>query len=145
MAGGSGTRFWPASRRDQPKQLLSFSGSTTMLQATAARLEGLVPIERQLVVTSDPLVAAIRAQLPEVRVVGEPCRRDTAPCVGLAAVILHAADPDATMLMMPSDHVINTNEQFADAVRSGVVLLDEDPSRIVTFGIRPTYAAESFG
>lgn len=145
MAGGSGTRFWPASRRNQPKQLLSFSGPTTMLQATAARLEGLVPTERQLVVTSDPLVKVITAQLPEVRIVGEPCRRDTAPAVGLAAVILHAADPDATMLMMPSDHVITTNEQFAAAVRSGVALLDEDPSRIITFGIPPSYAAESFG
>ncbi len=104
-----------------------------------------MPTERQLVVTSDPLVKVITAQLPDVRIVGEPCRRDTAPAVGLAAVILHAADPEATMLMMPSDHVISTNEQFAAAVRSGVALLDEDPSRIITFGIPPTYAAESFG
>jgi mannose-1-phosphate guanylyltransferase len=145
MAGGSGTRFWPASRRDLPKQLLSFTGSTTMIQATAARLVGLVPEHRQLVVTSANLVDAISEQLPGVNIVGEPCRRDTAPCVGLAAAMVSASDPDATMLVLPSDHVISTDAQFADAVQNGVSLLDEDPSRVVTFGIRPTYAAESFG
>jgi mannose-1-phosphate guanylyltransferase len=145
MAGGSGTRFWPASRRDVPKQLLSFTGTTTMIQSTAARLAGLVPVQRQLVVTSTSLVEAITDQLPGVNIVGEPCRRDTAPCVGLAAAIVSVTDPEATLLVMPSDHVISTDAQFGEAVRSGVSLLDEDPGRIVTFGIRPIYAAESFG
>lgn len=145
MAGGSGTRFWPASRRDRPKQLLSFSGPMTMIQATAARVRQLVPPERQWVVTSAPLVEPITAQLPEVHVIGEPCRRDTAPCVGLAAAILAAADPEATMLMLPADHVISTDAQFCAAITDGVQTLDDDPSRIITFGIRPTYPAESFG
>ncbi len=145
MAGGSGTRFWPASRRDTPKQLLAFSGTATMIQATADRLGGLVPGDRTLVVTSESLVAAITAQLPAVRVIGEPCRRDTAPCIALSAALIAAADPEATMLVMPSDHVIDDTEAFRSAVQHGVALVDEDPSRIVTFGIPPSYAAESFG
>ncbi len=145
MAGGSGTRFWPASRRTTPKQLLSFGGNVSMLQATAARLGSLVPRNRCLVVTSAALVDKIQEQLPTAVVVGEPCKRDTAPCVGLAAAILAANDPDATMLVMPSDHVIGTDEQFQAAIEFGVALIDADPTQIVTFGIKPSYPAESFG
>lgn len=145
MAGGSGTRFWPASRRDVPKQLLSFAGDSTMIQSTAFRLGDLVPPERRLVVTAGRLVDAIRRQLPDARVIGEPCRRDTAPCVGLAAALIAAEDPDAVLVVMPSDHVIEDVVAFQRAVAHGVSLVDADPSRIVTFGIRPSYPAESFG
>jgi mannose-1-phosphate guanylyltransferase len=145
MAGGSGTRFWPASRRDTPKQLLSFTGDHTMIQDTASRLGNLVPPDRCMVVTNARLVDAIRAQLPAALVVGEPCKRDTAPCVGLAAAIIAATDPDATMLVMPADHVIKTDEQFQAAISAGAALIEADPQRIVTFGIKPTYPAESFG
>ena len=88
MAGGAGTRFWPASRSNCPKQLLSLAGDDTMIQATVARLADLVPPERALVVTNQRLVEPIRQQLPQLpasSVIGEPCKRDTAPCVGLAA------------------------------------------------------------
>lgn len=148
MAGGSGTRFWPASRRDRPKQLLRLAGERTMIQATADRLGDLVPDERRMVVTNAALVSQVREQLPGLppqAIVGEPCKRDTAPCVGLAAVLVSADDPEATMLVMPADHVISPDEEFQQAIRRGVKLLDEDPSRIVTFGIKPSYAAESFG
>lgn len=145
MAGGSGTRFWPASRRDVPKQLLSFAGETTMIQATAFRLGNLIPPERRLVVTAARLAEAITRQLPDTEVIGEPCRRDTAPCVGLAAALIAAKDPDATLLVMPSDHVIEDVVAFQRAVQQGVALIDSDPSRIITFGIRPSYPAESFG
>jgi mannose-1-phosphate guanylyltransferase len=145
MAGGSGTRFWPASRRATPKQLLSFTGDRTMIQDTSARLGVMVPPERCMVVTNASLVDAIRAQLPSAVIVGEPCKRDTAPCVGLAAAILAAADPEAIMLVMPSDHVIGTDAQFQSAIQAGVDLVNADPTRIVTFGIKPSYPAESFG
>lgn len=88
MAGGSGTRFWPASRKLVPKQLLALSGDRSMLQATMDRLGELVPAERQLIITNKILSDAVRLQLPDLpvqNVVGEPCKRDTAPCVGLAA------------------------------------------------------------
>lgn len=116
-----------------------------MIQDTSSRLGELVPADRVMVVTNASLVPAISAQLPTATVVGEPCKRDTAPCVGLAAAILLANDPDATMLVMPSDHVISTDEQFQMAIQSGLTLLDQDPTRIVTFGIKPNYPAASFG
>lgn len=148
MAGGTGTRFWPASRNDAPKQLLRLVGEATMLRQTVDRLGELAPKERQLVVTNVRLVDTIREQLPELpagAVVGEPCKRDTAPCVGLAALLVSRDDPEATMVVMPADHVIRPAEKFQAAVRQAVALVDAAPGRIVTFGIKPTYAAEIFG
>ncbi len=122
MAGGSGTRFWPASRAALPKQLLPLAGDRTLLENTIERLEGLVPPDRTMVVTSARLLDAVRAQLPglpESGLVGEPCKRDTAPCIGLAALLVSRTDPDATMAVMPSDHVIRPAEKFRDAIRQG--------------------------
>ena len=148
MAGGSGTRFWPASRKLRPKQLLPLYGDRTMIQATVDRLGDLVTPDRQLVLTNKILTDAISKQLPGLpaeNVIGEPCKRDTAPCVGLAAAVIRAKDPDGTMVVMPSDHVIVDSERFREAITIGEQLIEKDPTRIVTFGIRPTYPAESFG
>jgi len=148
MAGGSGTRFWPASRAALPKQLLPLAGSLTLLEDTVARLEGLVPPERTMIVTAARLLDAARRQtpaLPEAALVGEPCKRDTAPCIGLAALLISRADPDATMVVMPSDHVIQPAETFRAAIRQAEGLVAASPGRLVTFGVRPTYPAESFG
>lgn len=148
MAGGSGTRFWPASRVDYPKQLLRMVGSDTMLQSTFARLSGLVSPEHTLIMTNNQLVDAVRAQLPSVppeQVIGEPMKRDTAACIALAATLIANADPAGVMLVLPADHVIETQQQFQECMRTGMRLIEQSPDRIVTFGIRPTYAAESFG
>lgn len=148
MAGGSGTRFWPASRAALPKQLLPLAGPKTLLEDTVERLAGLVPPERLMVVTAQRLLPAVQAQLPAVPaigLVGEPCKRDTAPCVGLAALLVARHDPDATMAVMPSDHVIKSAAQFRAAILQAAALVTETPGRLVTFGIKPTYPAESFG
>ena len=148
MAGGSGTRFWPASRTAQPKQLLDLAGAETMMQATVGRLVGFIPGERVLIVTNQKLVQPIREQLPSVRkesVIGEPCKRDTAPCIGLAAIAVLADDEDATMIVLPADHVISPTSKFQAALAYAVELVNQAPERIVTFGIPPTYPAESFG
>ncbi len=148
MAGGSGTRFWPASRNKDPKQLLNLVGPKSMLQGTCERLKGLVSPEQTLVMTNTHLCDAVRKQLPEVppeQIVGEPMKRDTAACIALAASLIHHADSEAIMLVLPADHVITTDEQFHDCMRSGMRLIEQSPERIVTFGIRPSYAAESFG
>ncbi len=150
MAGGSGTRFWPASRRATPKQLLSLVGDSSMIAQTAARFGELAPPERRLVVTNQRLVEACRQQLPELpesSIVGEPCKRDTAPCIGLAALLVTrvSGDPDATMLVCPADHVIPDTSAFQSAVRQAEQLVDASPERIVTFGIKPIYPAEIFG
>jgi mannose-1-phosphate guanylyltransferase len=148
MAGGSGTRFWPESRDLRPKQLLCFAGERSMIQATVDRLEGLVPPERVLIATNAKLAEIVAGQLPELpaeSILGEPCKRDTAPCIGLAAMIVSRHDPQATMAVMPSDHVIGPDDAFRQAIEFAAGLVDESPGRIVTFGIRPTYPAESFG
>jgi mannose-1-phosphate guanylyltransferase len=120
MAGGSGTRFWPASRAALPKQLLPLAGTTTLLEDTVARLDALVPPERLMIVTSARLLPAVRQQLPavpEAGLVGEPCKRDTAPCIGLAALLVARHDPDAIMAVMPSDHCITPSAAFRAAIR----------------------------
>lgn len=148
LAGGSGTRFWPASRSLRPKQLLDLAGEDSMIQATVSRLGELVANDRVLVVTNQRLVEPIRAQLPDLpaeSVLGEPCKRDTAPCIGVAAAWVSRHDPDAVMAVMPADHVISTDEIFQTAIKRAADLVNEKPSRLVTFGVRPTYPAESFG
>jgi len=148
MAGGTGTRFWPASRATTPKQLLSLVGDSTMIRQTIDRLGDLVPPAQTLIVTNQRLVEPIRQQLPELpatSVVGEPCKRDTAPCIGLAALLVGRNDPDATMAVMPADHVILATNKFQAALRQAAAMVQDEPDRIVTFGIRPTYAAEIFG
>jgi mannose-1-phosphate guanylyltransferase len=148
MAGGAGTRFWPVSRRDRPKQLQPLYGNTSLLRQTVDRLDGLVPPERILVVTNRKLVEASVRELPHLppqSIIGEPAKRDTAPCIGLAALLVLRDDPDATMLVMPSDHVIAPANRFRDAVEQAAQLVADSPERLVTFGIKPTYPAESFG
>jgi mannose-1-phosphate guanylyltransferase len=148
MAGGSGTRFWPKSRRNQPKQLLRLFGEATMLQQTVARTAPLVPPERTLIITGADQAEAVGAQLPDLpasNVIAEPCPRDTAPCVGLAALLVAKKDPQGTMIVMPADHVIQPNEAFHRTVSAAIRLIDEDPSALVTFGIKPTRPETGYG
>ncbi len=148
MAGGSGTRFWPKSRRNRPKQLLNLTGAASMLQQTVARVAPMIPPERVLVITGADQAEAVRGQLPEVparNIVAEPCPRDTAPCVGLAAAIVAKADPAGTMIVMPADHVIEPRETFLKTVRAAVSVIDEDPTAFVTFGIKPTRPETGYG
>ena len=148
MAGGSGTRFWPKSRRDRPKQLLRLTGESTMLQQTVARIEHLVPPERIMVITGVDQAEATRAQLTELpasNVIAEPCPRDTAPCVGLAAGIIAHRDPQATMVVMPADHVIEPVAAFQSSVSAAVAEIDSDPTTLITFGITPTRPDTGYG
>jgi mannose-1-phosphate guanylyltransferase len=148
MAGGSGTRFWPKSRRNRPKQLLRLFGDGTMLQQTVERIAPLVPAGRIAVITGADQAEAVRAQLPELpaaNVVSEPCPRDTAACVGLAATIVARSDPEGTMIVMPADHVIEPGALFRNTVRAAVAIIDADPSAFVTFGIKPNRPETGYG
>ncbi len=148
MAGGSGTRFWPKSRRNKPKQLLNLYGDATMLQQTVGRIAPLVPPANILVVTGADQADAVRAQLPDVpaaNVVSEPCPRDTAPCVGLAAAIVAKKDPDGTMIVMPADHVIRPDEVFRKTVSAAIGVVENDPTAFVTFGVKPTRPETGYG
>ncbi len=148
MAGGAGTRFWPVSRKQSPKQLLPLAGARTMIQETVDRLRGFTPPDRLMILTNHVLVEPIERQLPELpagAVIGEPCKRDTAPCVGLAAMLLAHRDPEAVMLVLPADQLIRPVEAFEQAVSTAVQLVAKDPRRFITLGIPPTYPAEAFG
>ena len=148
MAGGSGTRFWPKSRRDRPKQLLRLHGDATMLQQTVARIAPLVPLDRVLIVTGADQAEATRAQLPDLpaeNVIAEPCPRDTAPCVGLAAQIVARRDPNATMIVMPADHVIRPDLSFLTTVKAALTVIEADPSSLVTFGVKPNRPETGYG
>jgi mannose-1-phosphate guanylyltransferase len=154
MAGGSGTRFWPKSRRDRPKQLLRLYGDATMIQQTVARIEPLVPADRTLIVTGADQADATRAQLPGLpaqNIIAEPAPRDTAPCVALAAGSIRsrcrsqARDSQPTMIVMPADHVIEPPEAFRATVEAAVSVVDQDPATLVTFGIKPTHPETGYG
>lgn len=148
MAGGSGTRLWPESRKQWPKQLLNIQGQRTMIQATVDRLGSLVGPDQVVIATTAALADKIHAQLsqlPRQSILCEPCPRNTAPCIGLAALEIVRDDPEAIMAVMPADHVIEPAEAFQDALRFAEALVHQRPERLVTFGIRPTYPAESFG
>jgi mannose-1-phosphate guanylyltransferase len=148
MAGGSGTRFWPKSRRDRPKQLLRLFGSSTMLQQTVARIEPLVARERVVIVTGVDQAVGTRDQLPELppeNIVAEPCPRDTAACVGLAAWIVRKKDPDGTMIVMPADHVVEPVAAFLATARAAASVIEDDPTTLVTFGIKPTRPETGYG
>lgn len=148
MAGGSGTRFWPQSRKKMPKQLLRLAGTRTMIQQTADRCQSWVDTANIWLVTNDVQAEATKAQLPEVpiqNVLLEPAARNTAPCVGLAAIQILARDPEGIMLVLPADHVIHTDESFAAAAKRAVEVVEEDSSRLVLFGVIPTFPATGYG
>ncbi|MFN0196543.1 MAG: mannose-1-phosphate guanylyltransferase [Planctomycetaceae bacterium] len=148
MAGGSGTRFWPASRKALPKQFLKLSGNRSLLQGTLDRVSSIIPPARQWVVTNPSLAAETARQLPDLsteQIILEPCARNTAPAIGLAAIHLMSVDPDAVMLVLPADHVISPDEVFVQAVNDAVSIVGDDPNRLVTFGVVPTFPATGFG
>lgn len=147
MAGGSGTRFWPASRRTRPKQLLALVTETPLLRMTFERLEGLVPAERVWVVTTAPTADATRELLPEVpasNILAEPVGRNTAACVCLAAHAARRRDPDATCVVFPADHVIGNEARFRSAMAAGARLVEREGG-LLTFGIQPTRPETGYG
>jgi mannose-1-phosphate guanylyltransferase len=148
MAGGGGTRFWPRSRNARPKQFLTFSGERSLLQGTLDRIAAVVPSDRTWVITGSAYVPETASQLPglpSAHVVGEPFRRDTAPCVGLGAALIARTDPDGTMAVMPADHLIEPEREFQRALHAAEQFADEFPDCLFTFGIPPTFASNGYG
>jgi mannose-1-phosphate guanylyltransferase len=146
MAGGSGTRFWPLSRAARPKQLLPIVSDATMIQATVARLQPLIPADKVLVVTTEALAEATRKQLPMLppeQIIAEPFGRDTAPCVALAAVLVEKLDPDATMVLLSADQVIDPADAFQATLAKGIEAAQA--GGLVTYGIVPRFAATGYG
>jgi mannose-1-phosphate guanylyltransferase len=148
MAGGSGTRFWPKSRRNRPKQLLTLHGDKSLIQQTFDRILPLVGPDQIRVVTGADQLEAIAEQLPAIpreNLLAEPAPRDTAACVALAAMSVCHADPEGVMIVMPADHVISPPEAFTRTIRSALEVIENDPQALVTFGIRPTRPETGYG
>lgn len=147
MAGGSGTRFWPASRNARPKQFLPISGRQSMLAETFARLEGLVPPERVLVVTAAHQAQQVREclpQLPAENLLAEPMARNTAPCVAWAAHEIARRNPDALQAVLPADHVIEPVEAFQRTILAAAKAAREVDA-LYTLGVEPTFPATGYG
>ncbi len=148
MAGGSGTRLWPMSRAARPKQLMPMPQGGTLLEIAAARLSGVVSTDRQFVCASRSYATDILAAIPGLqpdRFLGEPIGRDTLNAVGFAAAVAAARDPNATLAVLTSDHVIEPQDVFAQKLDLGFRLVEADPNRLVTFSITPTYPATGYG
>ncbi len=148
MAGGSGTRLWPESRRNFPKQLMTLSGNRSFLQSTADRLQPLCKPENIGVATGKSLERAVRGQLPELPsdcVILEPCARNTSGCVALGALWCLKRDPEAIMVLLPADHLIYPVCDFQKTLARAASLIEKHPEKLVTLGVAPTYPAESFG
>lgn len=148
LAGGSGERFWPLSRKATPKQLLNLFDGETLLEATISRLEGTLPKENILVLTNVEQETAVRAilgsRLPAENIVAEPAKRDTAPAIALAVGWVAARDPDASMAVLPADQLIRDRAAFADVL--GLAFdTAESQEAVVTIGIRPTWPCPSYG
>lgn len=147
MAGGSGTRFWPLSRSDRPKQFLSLGpDARSLLRATAERVWNTIAPARTFVVTSEVLREQVEEQLPELstdRILAEPVGRNTAPCIGWAAAHVRRLEPDAVMAVLPADHHIGDPAAYGDALRRGLQAATHGD--YVTIGIRPTRAETGYG
>ncbi len=156
MAGGAGTRLWPMSRADRPKQLLPLikkAGASegkvrSLLEVAADRLEGVVPPERRSICTAERFRGIIRESLPQfsdAQILGEPAARDTVNAVGFAAAILHKQDKDAVFAVLTADQLIEPEDVFRQRMDLGFRLVEDDPTRLVTFSIKPTFPSTLYG
>lgn len=148
MAGGSGTRLWPLSRADTPKQILPVVNGKSLLQLSYQRLRGMFPPERIFVCTGAVHAKGVLENLPELpreNLLGEPMGRDTANAIGFSAAVLLKRDPDAVCAVVTADHVIEPVAQFQKSLNSAFQVIGDRPRSLVTFGIVPTYGHTGLG
>lgn len=148
MAGGIGSRFWPLSKNRMPKQFLDVLGTgKSFIRCTFERFLPLVPVENFLVVTSELYRDLVREHLPELapeQILTEPVRRSTAPCVAYATYRIAARNPEATMIVAPSDHIITGEAEFQEIVREGIDFVS-GTDNLMTIGIRPSRPETGYG
>lgn len=147
MAGGKGTRFWPRSRESKPKHLLNIVGDKTIIRETVDRIRPMIPPRKTIIVTGRNHERELIRQLHEIpkeNVIIEPAGRNTAPCIGLAALHIKRKSPDAVMLVLPSDHLITDEHQFLKILGAASVMAQRG-NYLVTIGIRPTGPETGYG
>lgn len=148
MAGGKGERFWPLSTDEKPKQFLKLLGEETMIQMTVKRLEKLMPIDRVFVVTAKRYVNLVKEQLPslpERNIIVEPIGKNTAPCIGLSAFVINKYYKDATMVVLPSDHLIVDEDKFINTLEAAYNFVEDTEEAIVTLGMKPDRPETGYG
>ena len=148
MAGGIGSRFWPLSRVDYPKQFLDILGTgKTLIQQTFDRFSKLVPLENIFVVTANEYIDITREQLPQLpveNILGEPFRKNTAPCIAYISFKLQQKDPEASLIVAPADHLILHEDRFLEVVDDALGFVNHF-NALITIGITPTYANTGYG
>ncbi len=147
MAGGVGSRFWPRSRKNLPKQLLNIFGQQTMIQETVSRIKNFVSPENILIITNKVQKVLVEEQLPflpKENIVAEPIGRNTAPCVGLAAKIISKKNRDAVFVTLPADHLIENNKLFIETLKRAMDFAYHSKG-LITFGIIPTRPDTGYG
>jgi len=148
MAGGTGKRLWPLSRKQRPKQVLKLVEGKSLLECCLDRLTPVFDQDRVFVLTNAAYVDTVRAHVPGVpahHVIAEPCVRDTAGAIGLAAAILDRQDPHATMVVVTADQIINPASALQEAVQDAIHYVDAHPDALVTFGIQPGSPSTQYG
>lgn len=148
MAGGKGTRFWPLSTEKKPKQFLNLIGKDTMIQMTVNRIKPIIPIERIFICTGASYVNLVREQLPELstkNIIIEPEGRNTSPCITLSAFIINRYYKDSNMIVLPSDHLINNEEQFRRIVKRADKFLKTNKEALITLGMKPDRPETGYG
>lgn len=146
LAGGKGTRFWPLSREDHPKQLLKLFSDKTLVEETYERIISLIPNERIFVATSETLLSQLKDFLPDIpeqNFIPEPVPRNTAPCIAVAARLVNEIDKESIMVVLPSDHFIADQETFLSVLQSAIFHAGRD--KIVTIGVTPTHPETGYG
>ncbi|MFH1197602.1 MAG: mannose-1-phosphate guanylyltransferase [bacterium] len=147
MAGGVGSRFWPRSRERKPKQLIRILGEKSMIEETVERLDGLVEKKNIFVITNrmqKPRVKELLHELPEENIIDEPFGKNTAACIGLAAVVISKQCDDAVMITLPADHTISMNERFIDTLKKSCDFANESKG-LMTIGISPNRPETGYG
>lgn len=148
MAGGKGSRFWPLSTEEKPKQFLNLIGEETMIQMTINRVKPIIPIERIFVCTCEQYVYLVKEQLPELperNIIIEPEGRNTAPCITLSAFVIKKYYEDATMVVLPSDHLIKDEDEFRSVVLDAEKFIENNKKAIITLGMKPSRAETEYG
>ncbi|MBN1663848.1 MAG: mannose-1-phosphate guanylyltransferase [Deltaproteobacteria bacterium] len=147
MAGGKGTRFWPKSRERMPKHLLDIAGEKTIIRQTVDRMRPIIPAANVLIVTGASHADELIRQLPDIpreNIIIEPVGKNTAPCIGLAAMTIRKKDPDAVMIVLPSDHMIAEEEKFLHIVGIAAEMAQQG-DHLLTIGIEPTAPETGYG
>lgn len=148
MAGGKGTRFWPASTEERPKQFLKLINNKTMIQNTVDRIEGFIDYKNIFVCTSAKYVAYIKEQLPllpDDNIIVEPVGRNTAPCILLSTLYIKQKCGTSNIIVLPSDHAISKQKNFLSVIKSADAYIDSNPASIITLGILPSRPETGYG